>query len=87
MSKKNEDEMLVKENQYRAVITKVKGGWSASVQKRVGINEWKKVQCGLKGEVFSSNTAAEKIAKKKIKEQKQLDKTVLNDVSYIIYDD
>jgi hypothetical protein len=78
--------MLVEENQYRAVITKVKGGWSASVQKRIGINEWEKVRCGLKGEVFSSNTAAEKIARKKIKEQKNLDKNLLNDVSYIIYD-
>ena len=78
--------MLVKENQYRAVITKVKGGWSASVQKRIGINEWEKVRCGLKGEVFSSNTAAEKIARKKIKEQKSLDKNLVNDVSYIIYD-
>jgi hypothetical protein len=86
MSKRNKDEMLVEENQYRAVITKVKGGWSASVQKRIGINEWEKVRCGLKGEVFSSNTAAEKIARKKIKEQKNLDKNLLNDVSYIIYD-
>ena len=87
MSKKNKDEMLVEENQYRAVITKVKGGWSASVQKRIGINEWEKVRCGLKGEVFASNTTAEKIAKRKIKEQKSLDKNLLNDVSYIIYDD
>ena len=86
MSKRNKDEMLVEENQYRAVITKVKSGWSASVQKRIGINEWEKVRCGLKGEVFSSNTAAEKIARKKIKEQKNLDKNLLNDVSYIIYD-
>ena len=86
MSKKNKDEMLVEENQYRAVITKVKSGWSASVQKRIGINEWEKVRCGLKGEVFSSNTTAEKVARKKIKEQKNLDKNLLNDVSYIIYD-
>jgi len=86
MFKRNKDEMLVEENQYRAVITKVKSGWSASVQKRIGINEWEKVRCGLKGEVFSSNTAAEKIARKKIKEQKNLDKNLLNDVSYIIYD-
>jgi hypothetical protein len=86
MSKKNKDEMLVEENQYRAVITKVKSGWSASVQKRIGINEWEKVRCGLKGEVFSSNTAAEKVARRKIKEQKSLDKNLLNDVSYIIYD-
>jgi hypothetical protein len=86
MSKKNKDDMLVEENQYRAVITKVKGGWSASVQKRIGINEWERVRCGLKGEVFSSNTSAEKIARKKIKEQKSLDKNLLNDVSYVIYD-
>jgi len=86
MSKKDKDEMLVEENQYRAVITKVKSGWSASVQKRIGINEWEKVRCGLKGEVFSSNIAAEKIARRKIKEQKSLDKNLLNDVSYIIYD-
>ena len=86
MSKKNKDEMLVEENQYRAVITKVRGGWSASVQKRIGINEWKKVRCGLKGEVFSSNSIAEKVARVKIKEQKSLDKNLLNDVSYIIYD-
>ena len=85
--KKIKDNMLVEENQYRAVITKVKGGWSASVQKRIGINEWEKVRCGLKGEIFSSNTAAEKIAKKKIKEQKNLDKNLISDVSYIIYDD
>ena len=57
MSSKNE--MLVNEKQYRAVITKVKGGWKASVQVRLGINEWKKVPCGLKGLVFPSNTAAE----------------------------
>jgi hypothetical protein len=86
MSKKNKDDMLVEENQYRAVITKIKGGWSASVQKRIGINEWEKVRCGLKGEVFLSNTAAEKIARKKIKEQKNLDKNIVNDISYIIYD-
>jgi hypothetical protein len=86
MSKKNKDDMLVEENQYRAVITKVKGGWSASVQKRIGINEWERVRCGLKGEVFLSNASAEKIARKKIKEQKSLDKNLLNDVSYVIYD-
>jgi hypothetical protein len=41
----SKDEMLVNEKQYRAVITKVKGGWKASVQVRLGINEWKKVTC------------------------------------------
>ena len=49
MSKKNKDKMLIKENQYRAVITKVDGGWSESVQKRIVIDEWKKIRCGLKG--------------------------------------
>jgi hypothetical protein len=80
------DPMRVLEYQYRAVITKVNNGWSASVQKRIGIDEWQKVRCGLKGEVFSSNTAAEKVAKKKIKEQKNLDKNLINNVSYVIYD-
>lgn len=87
MSKKNKDDMLVEENQYRAVITKVKGGWSASVQRRVGINEWKKVRCGLKGVVFPSSKVAESKARNKMKEQKSLDKNLANDVSYIIYDD
>ena len=88
MLKQNKkDPMLVEENQYRAVITKVKGGWSASVQKRIGIDEWKKVQCGLKGVVFPSSSNAESKAKKKMKEQKSLDKNSLDEVSYIIYDD
>ena len=87
MAKKNKDEMLVEENQYRAVITKVKGGWSASVQMRIGINEWKKVRCGLKGVVFPSSKVAESKARNKMKEQKSLDKNPTSDVSYIIYDD
>ena len=88
MLKQNKkDPMLVEENQYRAVITKVKGGWSASVQKRIGIDEWKKVRCGLKGVVFPSSSNAESKAKKKMKEQKSLDKNSLDEVSYIIYDD
>lgn len=87
MSNKSEDSMLVEENQYRAVITKVTGGWSASVQRRVGINEWKKVRCGLKGVIFPSSKIAESKARNKIKEQKNLDKNLLSDVSYIIYDD
>jgi hypothetical protein len=88
MLKQNKkDPMLVEENQYRAVITKVKGGWSASVQIRVGIDEWKKVRCGLKGVVFPSSANAESKARKKMKEQKSLDKNNLDEVSYIIYDD
>jgi hypothetical protein len=86
MSKKNKDKMLIKENQYRGVITKVDGGWSASVQKRIGIDEWKKIRCGLKGITYPTSDLAEIRAIKKIKEQKQLDKTVLGEVSYIIYD-
>lgn len=84
MSNKNKDEMLVQEKQYRAVITRVKGGWKASVQVRIGIDEWKKVQCGLKGLVFPSNVAAENVARLKMKEQKSLDKND-KDESYIIY--
>lgn len=76
--------MLVQEKQYRAVITRVKGGWKASVQVRLGINEWKKVRCGLKGLVFSSNTAAENVAMLKMKEQISLDKND-KDESYVIY--
>ena len=82
MSSKNE--MLVNEKQYRAVITKVKGGWKASVQVRLGINEWKKVQCGLKGLVFPSNGNAENVARLKMKEQISLDKND-KDESYVIY--
>lgn len=79
--------MLVEENQYRAVITRVTGGWSASVQRRVGINEWKKVRCGLKGVIFPSRSIAESKSRNKMKEQKSLDKNPTSDVSYIIYDD
>ena len=68
MSKKNKDKMLIKENQYRAVITKVDGGWSASVQKRIGIDEWKKIRCGLKGITYPTSDLAEIRAIKKIKE-------------------
>jgi hypothetical protein len=82
MSSKNE--MLVNEKQYRAVITRVKGGWKASVQVRLGINEWKKVTCGLKGLVFPSNVAAENVARVKMKEQISLDKND-KDESYVIY--
>lgn len=82
MSKKNE--MLVEEKQYRAVITKVKNGWKASVQVRLGINEWEKVRCGLKGLVFGSSSAAENVARIKMKEQSSLDKND-KDESYVIY--
>jgi len=82
MSSKNE--MLVNEKQYRAVITRVKGGWKASVQVRLGIDEWKKVTCGLKGLVFPSNVAAENVARLKMKEQISLDKND-KDESYVIY--
>jgi hypothetical protein len=82
MSSKNE--MLVNEKQYRAVITRVKGGWKASVQVRLGIDEWKKVTCGLKGLVFPSNVAAENVARVKMKEQISLDKND-KDESYVIY--
>ena len=85
MAKKNKDEMLVEENQYRAVITKVKGGWSASVQRRIGIDEWKKVRCGLKGVVFTTSEHAENVSKLRMKEQISLDKDSKHDVSYIIY--
>jgi hypothetical protein len=84
MPKKNKDEMLVQENQYRAVITKVKGGWKASVQIRVGIDEWKKVRCGLKGLVFPLSITAENVAKVKMQEQISLDKND-KDESYVIY--
>lgn len=80
----NKDEMFVEEKQYRAVITKVKNGWKASVQVRLGISEWKKVQCGLKGLVFGSSGAAENVARLKMKEQLSLDSNN-KDESYVIY--
>ena len=81
-----EESMLVKENQYRAVITYLpnKNGYKASVQRRIDVDEWVKVRCGLKGVVFASKEAAEQKARFKIKEQKSLD-SAEND-SYIIYD-
>jgi hypothetical protein len=85
MAKKNKDEMLVEENQYRAVITKVKGGYSASVQRRIEIDEWKKVRCGLKGVVFATKEYAENVARLRMKEQISLDNDRKHDVSYIIY--
>ena len=89
MFKKNKDEMLVEEYQYRAVITYLpeKKTWKASVQRRIGINEWVKVTCGLKGAQFSTKDAAEITARNKIKIQKSLDDDINSPISYIIYDD
>jgi len=83
------DEMLVEEYQYRAVITYLpnKSGYKASVQRRVGINEWTKVSCGLKGIVFSRKKDAESKARQKMREQKSLDRKESDEISYIIYDD
>jgi hypothetical protein len=87
--RKLKDEMLVEEYQYRAVITYIpnKKAYKASVQKRIGINEWRKVQCGLKGVLFEFRTQAEETAKQKIRVQKSLDDNASGPVSYIIYDD
>lgn len=89
MFKKNKDKMLVEEYQYRAVITYLpqKQAYRASVQRRVGINEWVKVTCGLKGVNFASKEQAEGAAKHKIRVQKSLDDQVNSPISYIIYDD
>jgi hypothetical protein len=86
---KKEQEMLVAEYQYRAVITRLieNQGYKASVQRRTGLNEWTKVRCGLKGVVFPSKSSAETKAIQKIKEQKSLDaKKMIETVSYVIYD-
>ena len=87
--KNKENDMLVEENQYRAVITfhPSKYKWSASVQRRLAINEWAKVRCGLKGETFDSKEVAESIARDKIRLQKALDNLGSSPVSYIVYDD
>lgn len=89
MFKKNKNEMLVEEYQYRAVITYLpqKQAYRASVQRRIGINEWVKVACGLKGVNFASKEQAEGAAKHKIRVQKSLDDQVSSPISYIIYDD
>ena len=89
MFKKNKNEMLVEEYQYRAVITYLpqKQAYRASVQRRIGINEWVKVACGLKGVNFASKEQAEGAAKHKIRVQKSLDDQVNSPISYIIYDD
>jgi hypothetical protein len=87
--KKKQDIMLVEEYQYRAVITYLpqKQVYRASVQRRIGINEWVKVTCGLKGVNFASKEQAEGTAKHKIRVQKSLDDQVNSPISYIIYDD
>jgi hypothetical protein len=87
--KKKQDQMLVEEYQYRAVITYMpqKQVYRASVQRRIGINEWVKVRCGLKGVNFASKDQAESAAKHKIRVQKSLDDQVNSPISYIIYDD
>ena len=89
MFKKNKNEMLVEEYQYRAVITYLpqNQAYRASVQRRIGINEWVKVACGLKGVNFASKEQAEGAAKHKIRVQKSLDDQVNSPISYIIYDD
>jgi hypothetical protein len=89
MFKKKKDEMLVEEYQYRAVITYLpqKQAYRASVQRRIGINEWVKVACGLKGVNFASKEQAEGAAKHKIRVQKSLDDQINSPISYIIYDD
>lgn len=89
MFKKNKNQMLVEEYQYRAVITYLpqKQAYRASVQRRIGINEWVKVTCGLKGVNFASKEQAEGAAKHKIRVQKSLDDQANSPISYIIYDD
>ena len=89
MFKRNKDEMLVEERQYRAVITYIpeKDLWRASVQRRVDINEWVKVRCGLKGVNFASKSHAEETARHQIRVQKSLDDKINSPISYIIYDD
>jgi len=86
---KKEEEMLVAEYQYRAVITRLveNRGYKVSVQRRTGLNEWTRVRCGLKGVVFQRKKDAESKAIQKIKEQKSLDdKKMQETVSYVIYD-
>ncbi len=85
----NRDPMRVNENQYRAVISlnKNRTFWKASVQRRVSVNEWKKVQCGLKNVKFASREDAEDVARTKMQEQKMLDQNDMSSIRYVIYDD
>ena len=87
---KKEQEMLVEEYQYRAVITRLTDdrGYKASVQRRTGLNEWTKVRCGLKGVAFPTKLEAELTAKHRMQIQKSLDAKYLQEtVSYVIFDD
>ncbi len=83
------DLMNVNEHQYRAVISlnKNRTFWKASVQRRISVNEWEKVVCGLKNVKFSSREDAEDAARTKIQEQKMLDNNDLSSIRYVIYDD
>ena len=83
------DSMSVNENQYRGVISlnKNRTFWKASVQRRISVNEWEKVRCGLKDVKFASREEAEDSARTKIKEQKMLDYNDLSSIRYVIYDD
>ena len=83
------DPMRVDEHQYRAVISlnKDRTFWKASVQRRISVNEWKKVQCGLKNIKFTSREDAENVARTKIQEQKMLDTNDSSSIRYVIYDD
>ena len=83
------DPMRVDEHQYRAVISLNKSGtfWKASVQRRISVNEWQKVVCGLKNVKFVSKEDAENAARTKIKEQKMLDHHDSSSIRYVIYDD
>ena len=83
------DPMRVDEHQYRAVISlnKSRTFWKASVQRRISVNEWQKVVCGLKNVKFASKEDAENAARTKIKEQKTLDHHDSSSIRYVIYDD
>ena len=82
------DPMHVNENQYRAVISlnKNRTFWKASVQIRISVNEWEKVQCGLKNIKFTSREDAEDAARTKMQEQKMLDTNDSSSIRYVIYD-
>lgn len=82
------DPMHVNENQYRAVISlnKNRTFWKASVQRRISVNEWEKVQCGLKNIKFASREDAEDAARTKMQEQKMLDTNDSSSIRYVIYD-
>jgi hypothetical protein len=82
------DPMHVNEKQYRAVISlnKNRTFWKASVQRRISVNEWEKVQCGLKNIKFTSREDAEDAARTKMQEQKMLDTNDSSSIRYVIYD-